>query len=138
MDNEDPLPNFLNVNNEEKKNILVVDDDIAVLQSLEMALGLSNFNVYTVERGNDAIQIVKNNPGIFSIILLDLMMPDVSGYEVLISLNQIIKEHNIDVIIHSGIGNDQEKITAQKLGAKAFISKPHKITSLLEVINSIG
>lgn len=120
-----------------KRKILLVDDDIAVLQSLQLTLELYNYEVYLVENGIEAIQIVNLNPDKYPIILLDLMLPDISGYEVLIALKNIIKKHNISVIVHSGIGNDHEKIKAKNLGAKEFISKPHKIKELLKIIKAV-
>jgi DNA-binding response OmpR family regulator len=105
-----------------------------VLQATELALQIHGYKVKIVESGNEAVDIVTNDPEKYKIILLDLMMNDISGHDVLVKLEDIITKHDISVIIHSGVGNNFEIEKAKILGAKGFISKPYTVSELIKVI----
>ncbi|RYE05900.1 MAG: response regulator [Rickettsiaceae bacterium] len=117
-----------------KDKILLVDDDPIVAQSTTLALEINGYIVDQIESGKMAIEIIKNNPTEYKTILLDLMMHDISGHEVLIEIKEIIKQYNISVIVHSGLHSASEQDKVIKLGAKGFISKPYVIKSLLEAV----
>jgi len=114
--------------------ILLIDDDQIVLKATELALRVHGYKADAVENGTDAIKLIQENPEKYKIILLDLMMNDISGYEVLIALKDILEKHNIAVIIHSGISNNFEIEKAKHLGAKEFIPKPYTINQLIALI----
>lgn len=117
-----------------KAKILLIDDDPVVAQSTTLALEINGYVVDKTESGRAAIEIIKNNPTKYQTILLDLMMHDVSGHEVLIEIKEIITQYDLSVIVHSGLHSAIEKNKVMKLGAKGFISKPYMIKSLLEAI----
>jgi len=119
------------MNQEGKKlRVLVVDDQRKVLRFLEIDLRFHGFEVITTTSGKEALELVESiNP---DIMLLDIVMPGMDGFEV---LNQLRAFSQVPVIAFSAsITNHDE---AMQLGANAFISKPFKVEAMLDSINQL-
>ncbi|WP_024614348.1 response regulator transcription factor [Clostridium sp. Ade.TY] len=107
-------------------NILVVDDEISILQLIKMNLELQNYDVITATCGNEALDlIIKNKP---DIIILDAMLPDISGFE-LINKIKLIKD--VPIIMLTAKDDINDKILGFRLGAEDYITKPFNSTELL-------
>ena len=115
------------------KNILVVDDDVRNLFALTTVFERYNINVITAESGRDAINILNDNPKI-DMVLMDIMMPEMDGYE---TTQKIRREHKnnllpiIAVTAKAMKGDRQKCIDA---GASDYITKPLKIDQLLSLM----
>ncbi|HUR29796.1 MAG TPA: response regulator, partial [Saprospiraceae bacterium] len=115
------------------KNILVVDDDVRNLFALTTVFERYNINVITAESGRDAINILNENPKI-DMVLMDIMMPEMDGYE---TTQKIRREHKnnllpiIAVTAKAMKGDRQKCIDA---GASDYITKPLKIDQLLSLM----
>jgi HAMP domain-containing protein/signal transduction histidine kinase/DNA-binding response OmpR family regulator len=115
------------------KNILVVDDDIRNLFALTTVFERYNINVITAESGREAINILNDNPRI-DMVLMDIMMPEMDGYE---TTQKIRREHKnsllpiIAVTAKAMKGDRQKCIDA---GASDYITKPLKIDQLLSLM----
>lgn len=120
--------------NPSEANILLIDDDQVVLKATELALQVHGFKTDIIENGADAIKLVQENPEKYNIILLDLMMNDVSGHEVIMRLKEVTEKYNITIIVHSGLSSSFEIEKAKHLGAKEFISKPYTINELIKLL----
>lgn len=120
--------------NSSETNILLIDDDQVVLKATELALQVHGFGTDIIENGADAIKLIQDNPEKYKIILLDLMMNDISGHEVLVRLKETTEKYNITVIVHSGLSSSFEVEKAKHLGAKEFISKPYTINQLIKLL----
>ncbi len=105
-----------------KYKILVVDDDNAVLEQAEEIL----MEKYTVSIANSCKQAIDffESHNRADLILLDINMPEVDGYETLIKLRGIKKCENIPVIFLTGETQPNFEVKALKLGAKDYITKP--------------
>ena len=104
----------------ESAKILVVDDEIGILKLLEITLRKENFiNIETASTGKDALQLVKDN--IYDIILLDIMLPDISGFEL---CTEIRKHTNTPIIFVSARSTDFDKLTGLGIGGDDYITKP--------------
>ncbi len=103
-----------------KGKILVVDDEADIRESLETILTLDGFAVETAQNGTEGLQ--KIEAGNYDLILLDLMMPDRSGMEVLAEVRERDKETPIFMI--TAYGSVQVAVTALKNGANDYFSKP--------------
>ena len=103
-----------------KGKILVVDDEADIRESLETILTLDGFTVETAQNGTEGLQ--KIEAGNYDLILLDLMMPDRSGMEVLAEVRERDKETPIFMI--TAYGSVQVAVTALKNGANDYFSKP--------------
>lgn len=102
------------------QSILIVDDDVEIRKSLSGVLQDEGYDILTAGSGEEALKIVQEN-GV-KLILLDLMLPDINGIEVLRHVKEI--ESDVPVIMISGQATVQAAVEAMKLGAVHFIEKP--------------
>jgi len=104
------------------KKILIVDDEPNIVMSLEYIFKKEDFKVYIARDGAEAIEIVENN-GI-DIVILDIMMPNVDGYQVLkyLKTNPILSQ--IKVIFLSAKNKVSDIELGLQLGADKYVSKP--------------
>ena len=101
--------------------ILIVEDDI-FLQGLEAAkLKKSGFDLGSAKTGNEALAQI-NAPDI-DLILLDLILPDVDGFEILKKIQESPRQKPIPVIVFSNLSSDEDIAKAKKLGATDFMVK---------------
>lgn len=117
---------------EEKKSLLLIDDEIWFLESLQEILG-DTYDVHTASNGKDGVQKYLDTR--VDLIILDLAMPDMDGIEVL----QRIREVNpwIPVIIMTGHSTIERAETAAALGVQGYVKKPFDSEVLKEKINGI-
>jgi len=104
-----------------KQTILVVDDNPNNLKLLRGILG-SDYQIVTAENGADAIEICTNKH--IDLILLDIMMPDLDGYEVCQYLKEFEQTKDIPIIFISAKGSLEDEKRGLKLGAIDYITKP--------------
>ena len=117
------LPTDAGSNN--KKKVLIVDDEQAVRESLQLLLS-KNFEVFTAEDGNVALSMVDSvNP---DLILLDVMMPNLGGIETLERLNE--REESVPVIMLTAANTVKTAVQAMKSGAVDYLSKPFEVEEL--------
>jgi signal transduction histidine kinase len=112
-----------------KPHILVVDDEMGPRESLKMILN-PYYNVYTADRGVQAIEMLKQFP--VDLVTLDLKMPGFSGINVL----EKVKQHDPDIeaIIITGYGSLDTAIEGLRLGAFDYISKPFDVNHILALV----
>lgn len=114
----------------ESAKILVVDDEIGILKLLEITLRKEHFiNIDTESTGKGGLQRIKENT--YDIILLDIMLPDISGFEL---CTEIRKHTNTPIIFVSARSTDFDKLTGLGIGGDDYITKPF---NPLEVIARI-
>ncbi len=104
-----------------KKKILLVEDDIALAAVYRSRLELENFEIYEVNNGEQALQAARE----FSpdLILLDAMMPKISGFDVLDILRNTPETANIRVIMLTALSQPKDKERAESLGADDYLVK---------------
>jgi len=114
-------------------SILVVDDEEALRTVLSTELGSEGYKVEAASDGDEAISIVQNRQ--FDLVLLDIKMPRVDGFEV---LKFIKKNHpQMKVIMLTAFADLKNAIESKKLGAEDFISKPYDLVDLLTTIERV-
>jgi signal transduction histidine kinase/CheY-like chemotaxis protein len=119
--------------NNKKGVVLVIDDEPDMLSSIELTLSnKTRHSILTADSGEKGLDIL-NKAQKVDLVLLDIMMPGIDGFEVL----KIIRKQwpQVKVIMQSGINDKEAGDKAIKLGAIAFLAKPYKATKLLEQIN---
>jgi CheY-like chemotaxis protein len=109
------------MDDKKKNSVLVVDDEDSNIMVLTHILG-KEYNVLAVKDGQDAIEIAKEF--LPDIILLDVIMPEMDGYEVILALKNSEKTQNIPVIFITGLNNPGDEEKGLSLGAADYISKP--------------
>src|ERR1700735_3118158 len=113
--------------------VLLIEDDRATAQSIELMLKSESFNVYTTDLGEEGIDLGKIYD--YDIILLDLNLPDMSGFEVLRSLR--ISKVKTPTLILSGLGGIEDKVKGFGVGADDYMTKPFHRDELVARIHAI-
>jgi DNA-binding response OmpR family regulator len=117
------------------KKILIVDDELSILVPLKFLLEKNNFDVEVAQSGRDALEsIARAKP---HLILLDIMLPDLDGYEIYQMIREETAWDDIKVIYLSARSRDIDIAKGLNLGADAYITKPFSNTELLEKIASV-
>lgn len=111
-----------------KPVVLVIDDSQDVQRLLRARLRSEDLDLISADNGADGVTIARSR--LPAIILLDLDMPDVDGFEVLRALKDDQRTLEIPVIVLSGLQNAQDKVTAFDLGAVDYITKPFDLMEL--------
>ena len=115
-----------------KKQILLIDDDHELAELLVDYLAQQDFIVHCCFDGQSGLEQAYNNK--FDLILLDVMMPKLDGFEVLKALG---KEHKTPVLMLTAKGDNNDKVRGLELGADDYLAKPFHHQELLARINAI-
>ena len=108
------------------KRILVVDDDVTIRTPLSKFLRIYSYEVDEVSTGKEAVQSVTS--GNYDIVLLDLILPDISGLDILKEIRKM--RPRLPVIILTGFATIRSAVEATKIGASEFITKPYNLEEL--------
>jgi two-component system, sensor histidine kinase LadS len=106
-----------------KAHILVVDDDEINLQVLQDHLSHQNYQVTTALEGQEALDILETTPGI-DLILLDVMMPGLNGYEVCMKIRETFTSYEIPILMLTARTRTGDLVTGMQAGANDYLSKP--------------
>jgi putative two-component system response regulator len=106
-----------------KERIAVIDDDLQILQLLKKMLANAGFIVSLYSNGTDAIELIQKD--IPDLILLDITMSEMDGYQVCEQLKQIPNVSDIPVLFMSGMCSIEDKIRGFKVGGVDYITKPY-------------
>jgi two-component system cell cycle response regulator CtrA len=115
--------------------VLLVEDDATTAASIKMMLGKENFMCDATDLGEDGLEIGKLYKDDYDIILLDLMLPDIDGYEVLRRLRAA--RVRTPILILSGLGELDHKLKGLGFGADDFLTKPFDRRELVARIQAI-
>lgn len=121
------------------KRALVIEDNEFVRETLKAMLEFLDFEVITAEDGKKALedfvfQINSNNT--FDVVFIDLVMPGMSGKEVLMELKKY--DPNVNALISSGYFNDSSIVEYEKLGFKGILNKPYTLDELKEALKKLN
>jgi CheY-like chemotaxis protein len=114
--------------------ILIIEDDSLIVKVFSTRFKSDGHQVLTAEDGSQGLELAKKE--IPQVILLDLMMPKISGLEVLAELKKNPKTAKIPVLVYSNLGKEKEISQARALGAAGFITKadssPQQVVAKVE------
>ena len=113
--------------------ILVIEDDSATAQSIELMLKFEGFNIYITDLGEEGLDLGKLYD--YDIILLDLNLPDMSGFEVLRSLR--LAKVKTPILILSGLTGIEDKLKGLGFGADDYVTKPFHKDELVARIHAV-
>jgi DNA-binding response OmpR family regulator len=112
-----------------KKKVLLVDDERAILKIISIKLRISGYDVITASNGQEALDLVKKDS--LDLMLLDIIMPGIDGFEVLEKLRAFSE---LPVIVFSARPENAQK--ALSLGANDFIDKPFNVDDMVKRMES--
>lgn len=118
-----------------KGKILVVDDEINITQILEFSIGAEGYEVIAAQNGEEAIDKARREQP--DLIILDIMMPIIDGYEAcrILKANPLTK--NIPVILLTAKGREIDKRLGYEVGATDYIIKPFSPNKLIDRIHKL-
>ena len=116
----------------EEKKILVVDDEVDLVKTIQFSLELEGYKVLVSYNGEDALsQARKENP---DLILLDIMLPKLDGYKVCRLLKFDEQYKHIPILMMTAKTQEKDKLMGKETGADEYITKPFDMEELMEKI----
>lgn len=114
------------------KKILVVDDEPNIVLSLEFLMSQAGYEVRTAENGDEALRIVAQDRP--DLVLLDINLPDISGYEVCQQIRAKADQGAIKILMITAKGRAVEREKGLALGADDYITKPFSAQEVIETV----
>jgi two-component system alkaline phosphatase synthesis response regulator PhoP len=117
------------------KKILIADDEPSIVAALEFLLQRNGYEVHVARNGEEALELVDaHNP---DLVLLDVMMPVKSGYEVCMRMREREGSRHIKIIMLSAKGRDAEVTKGLSMGADVYVTKPFSTRELMVKIKAL-
>ena len=114
-------------------NVLIIEDEPAYVEALKIALEVEGIDATAVMDGREAIRTFRANS--FDVVLLDLMLPSVSGLDVLRSIR---KDSGTPVVVVSAKDAESDVVTALELGADDYLTKPYSARELIARVHAVA
>jgi CheY-like chemotaxis protein len=119
------------------KNVLVVDDSATIRKFVAAALQLKGYRAITAADGMEALE--KMPAQVIDVIITDLNMPDMDGYELIRTIRESPQYRDIPILVLSSMTDTQHKNDALELGVQAYLEKPLSVEAIqLEVDRCLG
>jgi two-component system CheB/CheR fusion protein len=115
--------------------VLVVDDSEDTVVMLQQLLELNGATVYTARSGSEALQVANQHQ--FDIVLSDVAMPEMDGFEFLRKLRELPAHHDVPVLALTGFGRPEDVERAKQAGFFSHITKPFDLEKLATTLRSI-
>lgn len=123
------------ITHKEMAKVMIVDDEPSILMSLDFLMKKNGFEVFIARNGAEALEIGnKEKP---DVIILDVMMPEVDGYEVCEKIKANVETKHAKVIFLSAKGKDTDINKGLSLGAEMYMTKPFSTRVLLENVKQL-
>ena len=117
----------------QKKNILIIDDDSRNIFALQAVLKAKGYNCLSAISAKDGIELLLHDREI-GIVLMDMMMPDMDGYEAIAAIRKIDTISQIPVIAVTAQAMVGDKKKCIDAGARDYVSKPINVDALIEIL----
>lgn len=119
------------------RKVLVVDDSPTIIKFVAFSLKSNGFEVISAADGMDALEKLSHLEAGVDLVITDLNMPNVDGYELIATLRQNPRFRKLPIIILSSEESEQDKVKGRQAGADAYLVKPFKSIALLETIGKL-
>lgn len=120
----------------ELTKVLIVDDEPSILMSLEFLMKKEGYQVFIARDGSEAMEIIEKE--VPSIILLDIMMPNVDGYEVCYTVKNNLRLNHIKVVFLSAKNKELDIEKGYEVGADLYVTKPFSTRALVAKVNALA
>ncbi|MGI3168464.1 response regulator transcription factor [Pseudooceanicola sp. C21-150M6] len=117
------------------KDVLVIEDEPNISEAISFILSRDGWRVSTHANGTDAVAaVVRRSP---DLVILDVMLPGRSGYDILRDLRADDRTAALPVLVLTARGQTKDREMAESLGASRFMSKPFANAEMLEAVNAL-
>ena len=116
-------------------DVLIAEDEPGILESLDFILRREGWSVQAVTDGDAVLELIKRQ--VPRVVVLDIMLPKRSGFEVLERMRSDEGMRHVPVLILTAKGQQQDKRLAEELGADAFVTKPYANAEVVQVVRRL-
>ena len=114
--------------------VLIIDDDKELCALMKKCIEQEKLSAVTVYNGIEGVRLIDENKDSYSLIILDVMLPDIDGFQILQKLRDT---SNIPVLMLTATSSEEDKVFGLRLGADDYLTKPFGINELLARVNSL-
>ena len=114
--------------------VLIIDDDKDLCALMKKCIEQEKLSAVTVYNGIEGVRLIDENKDSYSLIILDVMLPDIDGFQI---LQKIRDTSNIPVLMLTAKSSEEDKVFGLRLGADDYLTKPFGINELLARVNSL-
>ena len=114
--------------------VLIIDDDKELCALMIKCIEQEKLSAVTVYNGIEGVRLIDENKDSYSLIILDVMLPDIDGFQI---LQKIRDTSNIPVLMLTAKSSEEDKVFGLRLGADDYLTKPFGINELLARVNSL-
>ena len=114
--------------------VLIIDDDKELCALMKKCIEQEKLSAVTVYNGIEGVRLIDENKDSYSLIILDVMLPDIDGIQI---LQKIRDTSNIPVLMLTAKSSEEDKVFGLRLGADDYLTKPFGINELLARVNSL-
>ena len=114
--------------------VLIIDDDKELCTLMKKCVEQENLTAVVAGGGIEGLQMLEENKNVCSLIILDIMMPDLDGFQV---LQQIRQTSNVPVLMLTAKSDEEDKVSGLRMGADDYLTKPFSINELMARVNSL-
>lgn len=115
--------------------VIVIEDDLDINKLITYSLRKEGITVQQAFDGDEAVAKLRNE--YFSIIILDLMLPGISGFDICKEVKENNDASKSFIIVVSARSSNQDRLYAHILGADCYLSKPFRVSKLIEVVKEV-
>ena len=114
--------------------VLIIDDDKELCALMKKCIEQEKLSAVTVYNGIEGVRLIDENKDSYSLIILDVMLPDIDGFQI---LQKIRDTSNIPVLMLTAKSSEEDKVFGLRLGADDYLTKPFGFNELLARVNSL-
>ncbi len=117
------------------KRVLVIEDEPNIIEAISFFLSRDGWDVFTHSNGHDALDAISNREP--DLLILDVMLPGRSGYEILRDLRERSEWAELPVLMLTARGQEKDREMAAQAGANRFMTKPFSNAEVLEAVREL-
>lgn len=117
------------------KRVLIIEDEPNIIEAISFILTRDGWQVDTHSNGHDAVAVVQARPP--DLVILDVMLPGRSGYDILTDLRAQEATRDLPVLMLTARGQARDREMAERAGASRFMTKPFSNADVIEALNAL-
>lgn len=120
----------------EERRVLLIEDEPNIIEAIRFILSRDGWRVDTHSDGKSALEAVRDRTP--HLIILDVMLPNRSGYDILNDLRQTVETQDVPVLMLTARGQKKDRELAERLGANRFMTKPFSNREILDTVRELA